>query len=141
MCSSLWFRHILPQCNIRGIYNCMLGRLRDSVTLVGRYLRISCEMFLIVCKCTSIRGLRWPSGLERWRPGGRGRVRIPMRQLCFGTFAIPFTPLCHRGGTKSRWSLLSDVYARGSKISHQSALECVTVVDSTTHATPPPLWH
>ena len=29
-------------------------------------------------------------------------------------------------------SLLSGVYARGSKISHQSALECVTVVDSTT---------
>ena len=27
------------------------------------------------------------------------------------------------GDTKSRWSLLSGVYARGSKISHQSALE------------------
>ena len=29
------------------------------------------------------------------------------------------------------------VYARWSKISHQSALECVTVVDFTTHSNPP----
>ena len=32
-------------------------------------------------------------GLD-WRPGGPGRVRIPLRQLRFGTLAIPFTPLC-----------------------------------------------
>ena len=36
--------------------------------------------------------------------------------------------------TKSRRSLISGVYARGSKRPHQSALECVTVVDSTAHS-------
>ena len=45
---------------------------------------------------------------------------------------------CLSEDTKSRWSLLSGVYARGSKRSHQSALEMCTVVDSTTHSTPPP---
>ena len=56
-------------------------------------------------------------------------------QLRFGTLAIPFPSPCG-GDTKNRRSLLSGVYARGSKRSHQSALECVgglTVVDSTTH--------
>ena len=38
------------------------------------------------------------------------------------------------GDTKSRRSLLSGVYARGSKRPHQSARECVTVVDSTAHS-------
>ena len=40
---------------------------------------------------------RWPNGLERWlglAADGPGRVRIPHRQLFFGTLAIPFTPLC-----------------------------------------------
>ena len=53
----------------------------------------------------------------------------------FGTLAIPLTLLCQclsDETLKRRWSLLSGVYARGSKISHQSALECVTVVDSTS---------
>ena len=63
-------------------------------------------------------------------------------QLRFGTFAIRFTPPCQclSEDTKSCRSLLSGVYARGSKISHQSALECVTVVDPTTHSknSPPP---
>ena len=56
-------------------------------------------------------------------------------KLRFGTLAIPFTPalpVSFGGDTKSRRSLLSGVYARGSKRSHQSALECVTVVVSTT---------
>ena len=48
-------------------------------------------------------------------------------------FRLPcFAKLVSFGGdTKSHQSLLSGVYARGSKRSHQSALECVTVVDST----------
>ena len=54
----------------------------------------------------------------------------------FGTLAIPLTLLCQclsDETLRSRWSLLSGVYARGSKRSHQSAqLECVTVVDSTS---------
>ena len=54
--------------------------------------------------------------------------------------AIPFTPICQclSMETLNRRSLLSGVYARGSKVSHQSAIECVTVVDSTTHSNPPP---
>ena len=46
-------------------------------------------------------------------------------------------PVSFGGDTKSRRSLLSGVYAWGSKRSHQSALECVTVVDSTSHSKPP----
>ena len=44
----------------------------------------------------------------------------------FGTLAIPITLLCQclsEKILKSRRSLLSGVYARGSKISHHSALE------------------
>ena len=46
----------------------------------------------------------------------------------------PALPVSLGGDTKSRRSLLSGVYARGSKRFQQSALECVTVVDSTTHS-------
>ena len=79
-------------------------------------------------------GGRWPSasGLERWlglATDGPGRIRIPLRQLRFGTLAIlfvnPALSVSFGGDTKSRRSLLSGVYAsiaRGSKISHQSAL-------------------
>ena len=44
---------------------------------------------------------------------------------------------CLSDETLKAESLLSGVYARGSKISHQSALECVTVVDSTSHSKSP----
>ena len=57
----------------------------------------------------------------------------------FGNSVYPALPVSFGGDTKSRRSLLSGVYARGSKISHQSALECVTVVDSTTHSKLPDL--
>ena len=70
-------------------------------------------------------GARWPTGLERWL----ARATDPALPVYFG------------GDTKSRQSLLSGVYARGSKRSHQSALECVTVVDSTTHSKKTPLLH
>ena len=56
-------------------------------------------------------------------------------KLRFGTLAIPFTPLCQclsEETLKAVDPLESGVYARGSKRSHQSALECVTIVDSTT---------
>ena len=49
-------------------------------------------------------------------------------------FRLPRFASVFGGDTKSRRSLLSGVYARGSKIPHQSALECVTVVDSTAHS-------
>ena len=62
---------------------------------------------------------------------GDRTVRVGFESHCgklrFGTLAIPFTPLRSVGR-----SLLSGVYARGSKRFHQSALECVTVVDSAT---------
>ena len=46
-------------------------------------------------------------------------------------FRLPLFATCLSDETlKAVRSLLSGVYARGSKISHQSALECVTVVDS-----------
>ena len=40
-------------------------------------------------------------------------------------FRFPALPVSFGGNSKSRRSLLSGVYARGSKRSHQSALECV----------------
>ena len=52
----------------------------------------------------------------------------------FGNSVHPDLPVSFGWDGKSRWSLLSGVYARGSKRSHQSALECVTVVDSTSHS-------
>ena len=70
--------------------------------------------------------------------------RIPLRKTSlrnFGNSVYPALPVSLGGDTKSRrLSLLSGVYARGSKRSHQSALACVTVVDSTTHSNPPPLF-
>ena len=67
------------------------------------------------------------------------RVRILLRPFGhFGNFLYPTFPVSFGRDTKSRWSLLSGVYARGSKRSHQSALEMCTVVDSTTHSNPPP---
>ena len=86
---------------------------------------------------------RWPSGLERRPATGRSMVRAPLRETFrFRTLAIPFTPfiflpVSFGGDNNSRRSLLSGVYARGSKIPHQSALECVTVVDSTAHSKSP----
>ena len=71
-------------------------------------------------------GARWPSGLERWlglaigwsRPGSNPTAENFASELW--QFRLP----------RSAIVFLSGVYA--SKRSHQSALECVTVVDSTT---------
>ena len=72
---------------------------------------------------------------------GRSMVRVPLRLKLFSSelwqFRLPRLPVSFGWDTKSRWSLLSGVYARGSKRSHQSALECVTVVDSTSHSKSP----
>ena len=79
-------------------------------------------------------------------PENSSEVRIPLRKTSlrnFGNSVYPALLVSFGGDTKSRRSLLSGVYARGSKISHQSALECVTVVDSTSPNPSPvrPLWH
>ena len=80
---------------------------------------------------------RWPSGLERWQPGGADRVRIPQRKTSlrnFGNSIYPALPVSFGGDTQSRGSLLSGVYARGSKISRQSALECVAGASRLLHS-------
>ena len=87
-------------------------------------------------------GARWPSVLERWTGDRTVRGSNPTAENFslrnFGNSVYPALPLSFGGDTKSRRSLLSGVYARGSKIPHQSALECVTVVDSTAHSKTPP---
>ena len=84
-------------------------------------------------------GARWPFGLERWLGLVTGRSRPGSNATAenfwlrnFGNSVYPALPVSFGRDTESRLSLLSGVYARGSKRSHQSTLECVTVVDSTT---------
>ena len=80
----------------------------------------------------------WPSGLEHWTGDRTVRGSNPNAENFslrnFGNSVYPALPVCFGGDTKSRRSLLSGVYARGSKRPHQSVLECVTVVDSTAHS-------
>ena len=78
------------------------------------------------------RGARWPSGLERWLGLATGRsrpgVRIPLRKTSlrnFGNSVYSALPVPFGGDTKSRQTLLSGVYVRGSKISH-TAGKCVS---------------
>ena len=76
--------------------------------------------------------------------GGRtvaGSSPTSVKTFLFGTSkngntVYPALPVSFGWDSNSRWSLLYGVYARGSKISHQSALECVSVVDSTSHSKP-----
>ena len=80
-------------------------------------------------------GVRWPSGLEHWTGdrvvlGSNSAAATSLRN--FGNSVYSTLPVSFEGDNKSRRSLLSGVYARGSKRSHQSALECATVMDSTT---------
>ena len=86
--------------------------------------------------------MRWPSGLERLTGDRTVEGSSPTAENFslrnFGNSVYPALPLSFGGDSKSSWSLLlvSGVYARESKRSHQSALECVsvTVVDSTAHS-------
>ena len=82
-----------------------------------------------------VRALAWAGDRTVSRPGSNPATVTSLRN--FGNSVYPALPVSFGGDTKSRRSLLSGVYARGSKISHQSALECVTVVDSTTHSKTP----
>ena len=84
------------------------------------------------------------SGLERWLGIATGHSRpgsnpTSVKTFRFGTLAIPFRPtlLCQCLSDETLKTFLYGVYARGSKISHHSALECVTVVDSTSHSKSP----
>ena len=70
--------------------------------------------------------VRWPSGLER-RTGDRvvqgSNPDAATSLRNFGNSVHPALPVSFGGDNESRRSLLSGVYARGSKISHQSALD------------------
>ena len=83
-------------------------------------------------------GAWWPSGLERWTGDRTVQGSNPTAENFslrnFGNSVYPSLPVSFGGDTKSRRSLLSGVYARGSKRSHRSALECVTVVDYIAHS-------
>ena len=79
-----------------------------------------------------VRALAWAGDRTVSRPGSNPATVTSLQN--FGNSVYPALPVSFGGDTKSRRSLLSGVYARGSKRSHQSALECVTVVDSTTHS-------
>ena len=78
-----------------------------------------------------VRALAWAGDRTVSRPGSSPATVTSLRN--FGNSVYPALPVSFGGDTKSRRSLLSGVYARGSKRSHQSALECVTVVDSYHH--------
>ena len=69
---------------------------------------------------------RWPSGLERWTGDRTVRGSNPIAENFslrnFGNSVYPALPVSFGGDTKSRRSLLSGVYARGSKRPHQSAV-------------------
>ena len=59
---------------------------------VGKVHHFNCYFFggAVTAVAEWVRALAWTD--DRTVPG---RVRIPLRQLRFGTLAIPFTPLCH----------------------------------------------
>ena len=81
-----------------------------------------------------------PSGLEHWTGDRTIQGSNPTAENFslrnFANSVYPALPVSFGGDTKSRRrrSLLSGVYARGSKRSHQSALECVTLVDYIAHS-------
>ena len=69
-----------------------------------------------------------------WRPGVQGSNPATATSLRnFGNSVYPALPVSFGGDTKNRRPLLSGVYARGSKRSHQSALEMFNL-----SWTPPP---
>ena len=104
-----------------------------------KYSIQQCRHLANLAHVTNAWPLRWLSGQSVRLTIEWSRVRILRRPFGnFGNFLYPTLPVSFGRDTKSRWSLLSGVYARGSKRSHQSALEMCTVVDSTTHSNPPP---
>ena len=73
-----------------------------------------------------VMGARWPNGLERWTGDrvvlGSNPAAATSRRN-FGNSVYPSLTVSFGGVAKSRRSLLYVAYDRGSKISHQSALE------------------
>ena len=85
-----------------------------------------------------VRALAWAGDRTVSRPGSNPATVTSLRN--FGNSVYPALPVSFGGDTKIKavgpFYLVSMANARGSKRSHQSALECVpvTVVDSTTHS-------
>ena len=77
-----------------------------------------------------VRALAWTG--DRTVPAGFESYFGKLFSSELWQFHLPRFASVFRRRHQQPWVLLSGVYARGSKISHQSALECVTVVDSTT---------
>ena len=121
------------------------GTTLSLVWLCGRWLRLvgGCwrevnytVIQLMHCECSRICqrplvkgtnvGALWPSVLERWTCyrvvlGSNPAAATSLQN--FGNSIHPALPVSFRGDAKSCRSLLSGVYARGSKRPHQSALE------------------
>ncbi len=100
----------MPMMNVRNAKPCVTrvsvklevkSEIRQALHLVNIWHNLEWLSFLIISHNGGGGGGGgpWPSGLERWLGLAigqfPGRVRIPLRQLRFGTLAIPFTPLCH----------------------------------------------
>ena len=82
-----------------------------------------------------LHGARWPSGLEHWTGdrvvlGSNLAAAVSLRN--FDNSVYPALPVAFGGDTKSRRSLLSGVYAGGSKRCHQSALEMCNLLWTPT---------
>ena len=102
----------------------MFSSCYKIIDLLGLLLLLSYHKF------TYYSGVRWPSGwlglATGWSwSGSNPAVATSLRN--FGNSIYPTLPVSFGGDTKSLRSLLSGVYARGSKRSHS-----VTAVDSTT---------
>ena len=106
---------------------------RESDQLGTRHLA---WMLIVLTNCE--RGSVIWMALHSWRPDSSRPGSNPTSVKRFASelwqFRLPRFAMSFGWDTKSRWSLLSGVYARGSKRPHQSALACVTVVDSTSHS-------
>ena len=95
---------------------------------MGRKLKTA--LLLATVRYYSKKEAWWPSGLERWT-GDRvvlgSNPAAPTSLRNFGNSVYQALLVSFGRYTKSRRSLLSGAYARGSKITHQSALEMCSV--------------
>ena len=114
----------------------MNNRFFCNIIIYNGKVRIKYLSRIMLMK-RGVRALAWNGG-RTFPAGFEPHLGKNFSLRNFGNSVYPSLPVSFGWYTKSRWSLLSCVYARGSKRSHQSELECVTVVDSTSHSKPPP---
>ena len=99
-----------------------------QVRFKNRYLTVfhTWVMFISVLKCNVLHQIQYHACEPVWYWGildYSRHVSLLGVKTWLSTLEIVYISVSFGGDTKSRWSLLSGVYARGSKISHQSALE------------------